>query len=567
MKSMSKEVFRLLFVMFAECIGSQVNADIDSRPKGVFPSELNPTDEIHPFKWWSVQGSLQTANSIAVIVVIILMSVIAKELVQIRKAVALSMKRDHKEVREVESEEVVDKEVTDNDDQSLQEVVCEVNAFEFQELVLTEVKFQRPVEEEPLPNGWEIRFDSFGKKFYVDHYSRTTTWERPQLLPPGWERRMDSSGRVYFVDHRSKTTQWEDPRTQTTCNAPDLQEVIGNNLVEKDTMKGNAQEVVPSIGESKTEKFMTSNEEKNVKKEDSILREFCSYVSEESMPKIRVNETTVIPGSESKQVSIGMENWINAKKSYEVETNPKYPSLESDSLYLVGEVSYFAPNIINWSEEPIILKKNSKPLKLKEVYENEVNSEMREKKSALHEFKVRTFYTEYNAEEEDYYCVSEAEAQQSTAIENDSDTGEEPLLENSQDVVGYGEPVQFDGPPIPVEILRNGSTRRRQMERPIEGPKASTFRQKSRTDESHRKRPKSFTARIAELEFGTSRRSLRRPLMQSKQPVPEVSQQQPKEGQKDNSLTPDFEKEVDSELKEKKSNERNRRYVSETKVK
>ena len=422
-------------------------------------------------------------------------------------------------------------------------------------------------EEELLPNGWEIRFDLFGKKFYVDHYSRTTTWERPQPLPPCWERRMDSSGRVYFVDHRSKTTQWEDPRTQTTCNAPDLQEVIGNNLVDKDNLKGNAQEVVPSIRESKTEKFMTSNEEKNVKKEDSFLREFCSYVSEKSMTTIRVNEMTVTPGLESKQVTIRIENWTNAKKSYEVGTNPKYPSLESDSLYLDGEVSYFAPNIINWSEESIILEKNSKPLKLEEVYENEVNSEMSAKKSALHEFKVRTFYTEYNAEEEDYYCVSEAEAQQSTAIENDSDTEEEPLLENSQDIVGYGEPVQFDGPPIPVEILRNGSTRRRQMERPIEGPKASTSRQKSRTDESHRKRPKSFTARIAELEFGTSRRSLRRPLMQSKQPVPEVSQQQPKEGQKDNSLTPDFENEVDSELKEKKSNERNRRYVSETKVK
>ena len=50
MKSMSKEVFRLLLVMFAEYIGSPVNADIDRRPKGVFPSELNPTDEIHPFK-------------------------------------------------------------------------------------------------------------------------------------------------------------------------------------------------------------------------------------------------------------------------------------------------------------------------------------------------------------------------------------------------------------------------------------------------------------------------------------------------------------------------------------
>ncbi|GAA5878981.1 hypothetical protein JCM8547_008682 [Rhodosporidiobolus lusitaniae] len=32
-------------------------------------------------------------------------------------------------------------------------------------------------------------------------------------LPSGWERRITNRGRVYFVDHNTRTTSWEDPRT------------------------------------------------------------------------------------------------------------------------------------------------------------------------------------------------------------------------------------------------------------------------------------------------------------------------------------------------------------------
>ncbi|XP_044049188.1 NEDD4-like E3 ubiquitin-protein ligase WWP2 isoform X3 [Siniperca chuatsi] len=107
-----------------------------------------------------------------------------------------------------------------------------------------------------LPEGWEKRVDQRGRYYYVDHNTRTTTWQRPtaesvrnyqqwqsqrsQLqgamhqfsqrflyqpsgapvendplgpLPPGWEKRQDN-GRVYFVNHNTRTTQWDDPRTQ-----------------------------------------------------------------------------------------------------------------------------------------------------------------------------------------------------------------------------------------------------------------------------------------------------------------------------------------------------------------
>ncbi|XP_059528043.1 NEDD4-like E3 ubiquitin-protein ligase WWP1 isoform X1 [Myotis daubentonii] len=68
---------------------------------------------------------------------------------------------------------------------------------------------------ESLPSGWEQRKDPHGRTYYVDHNTRTTTWERPQPLPPGWERRVDDRGRVYYVDHNTRTTTWQRPTLES----------------------------------------------------------------------------------------------------------------------------------------------------------------------------------------------------------------------------------------------------------------------------------------------------------------------------------------------------------------
>ncbi|KAJ8726296.1 hypothetical protein PYW07_000994 [Mythimna separata] len=68
--------------------------------------------------------------------------------------------------------------------------------------------------EEPLPAGWEMRYDVYGRRYYVDHNTRSTSWERPQPLPPGWEVRRDARGRVYYVDHNTRTTTWQRPDTE-----------------------------------------------------------------------------------------------------------------------------------------------------------------------------------------------------------------------------------------------------------------------------------------------------------------------------------------------------------------
>lgn len=59
-----------------------------------------------------------------------------------------------------------------------------------------------------------LRFDQFGRRYYVDHNTRSTYWEKPTPLPAGWEIRRDQRGRVYYVDHNTRTTSWQRPNSE-----------------------------------------------------------------------------------------------------------------------------------------------------------------------------------------------------------------------------------------------------------------------------------------------------------------------------------------------------------------
>eukprot|EP00731_Ephydatia_muelleri_P035974 Em0186g5a len=82
-----------------------------------------------------------------------------------------------------------------------------------------------------LPPGWEVRKTTDGRFYYIDHNTKTTTWDHPLKkategtgpLPPGWERKITPDGRVFFVDHTTKSTQWEDPRLMNNKPAPKLE--------------------------------------------------------------------------------------------------------------------------------------------------------------------------------------------------------------------------------------------------------------------------------------------------------------------------------------------------------
>lgn len=95
-----------------------------------------------------------------------------------------------------------------------------------------------------LPPGWEQRFTPEGRPYFVDHNTRTTTWVDPRRqqyirmygantggttiqqqpvsqlgpLPSGWEMRLTNTARVYFVDHNTKTTTWDDPRLPSSLD-------------------------------------------------------------------------------------------------------------------------------------------------------------------------------------------------------------------------------------------------------------------------------------------------------------------------------------------------------------
>uniref|UniRef100_A0A914YB74 E3 ubiquitin-protein ligase n=1 Tax=Panagrolaimus superbus TaxID=310955 RepID=A0A914YB74_9BILA len=87
--------------------------------------------------------------------------------------------------------------------------------------------------DEPLPDGWEMRHDPLGRSYYVDHTTKSTTWERPsnQPLPTGWDMRRDNRGRVYYVDHNSRTTTWQRP-TAEIINAHDQWQSTRTNAQE-----------------------------------------------------------------------------------------------------------------------------------------------------------------------------------------------------------------------------------------------------------------------------------------------------------------------------------------------
>lgn len=101
-----------------------------------------------------------------------------------------------------------------------------------------------------LPENWEMAIDkATGKRYFMDHKNRTTTWDDPRIrilqeqlqqqqqqqqmqflqkqqqqrnatpvttglsaLPEGWEQKHTADGEMYFINHLDRTTTWNDPR-------------------------------------------------------------------------------------------------------------------------------------------------------------------------------------------------------------------------------------------------------------------------------------------------------------------------------------------------------------------
>ncbi|XP_015364522.1 PREDICTED: scaffold protein salvador isoform X1 [Diuraphis noxia] len=69
-------------------------------------------------------------------------------------------------------------------------------------------------EELPLPPGWSVDLTLRGRKYFIDHNTKTTHWSHPlekEGLPTGWERIESDEYGVYFVNHISRQAQYEHP--------------------------------------------------------------------------------------------------------------------------------------------------------------------------------------------------------------------------------------------------------------------------------------------------------------------------------------------------------------------
>jgi E3 ubiquitin-protein ligase NEDD4 len=108
-----------------------------------------------------------------------------------------------------------------------------------------------------LPAGWEERRAPDGRPYYTDHNTRSTIWIDPRRqittrvrspngqsslqrqtisqlgpLPSGWEMRLDPKGRVYFVDHKTRTTSWDHPGSPSLDeSAPQYQRDFSQKVV------------------------------------------------------------------------------------------------------------------------------------------------------------------------------------------------------------------------------------------------------------------------------------------------------------------------------------------------
>ena len=65
----------------------------------------------------------------------------------------------------------------------------------------------RPVEgagEPAIPPGWSVGWTMRGRKYYIDHNTKTTHWSHPletEGLPAGWEKVESPEFGVYYLNH------------------------------------------------------------------------------------------------------------------------------------------------------------------------------------------------------------------------------------------------------------------------------------------------------------------------------------------------------------------------------
>ncbi|XP_033104718.1 protein salvador homolog 1-like [Anneissia japonica] len=69
-------------------------------------------------------------------------------------------------------------------------------------------------EDPPLPPGWSVDRTLRGRKYYIDHNTKTTHWSHPyekKRLPPGWDRVESTKHGTYYVCNATKEVTTQHP--------------------------------------------------------------------------------------------------------------------------------------------------------------------------------------------------------------------------------------------------------------------------------------------------------------------------------------------------------------------
>lgn len=72
----------------------------------------------------------------------------------------------------------------------------------------------KSAEELPLPPGWTVDYTMRGRRYYIDHNTKTTHWSHPyekEGLPTGWERVDSPDHGIYYVNHVTQQAQYDHP--------------------------------------------------------------------------------------------------------------------------------------------------------------------------------------------------------------------------------------------------------------------------------------------------------------------------------------------------------------------
>jgi len=85
------------------------------------------------------------------------------------------------------------------------------------------VSHNPPEDSASLPVGWSVGWNSNGRRYFIDHNSKTTHWSHPlekEGLPTGWEKIDSPEFGTYYVNHITRQAQYQHPCSPQFLNDP-----------------------------------------------------------------------------------------------------------------------------------------------------------------------------------------------------------------------------------------------------------------------------------------------------------------------------------------------------------